>query len=250
MEETDYLDLITKEDHAEAAWKATFEQLLQPDIPAWNEFDLCNIPSNSPTRLIVPQLTAQLGLSLNETVSEVCPIIPLPESFEAYLLQIDSKQRREIKRKLRRATGAEATLRVVGPEDDIEQAVEDFLDLLQRSTYEKRDWLNAGRTALFHETAVSAQKAGTLQLMFMEVNGRYAATLFNFAYKNRIWVYNSGLDTSAFGNLSLGVVISAKAIEHAIQNGYTEFDFLRGDEQYKYRFGAKDTEIYRLHITK
>jgi CelD/BcsL family acetyltransferase involved in cellulose biosynthesis len=50
--------------------------------------------------------------------------------------------------------------------------------------------------------------------------------------------------------LSLGVVLTAKAIEHAIENGRSTFDFLRGNETYKYRFGAKDTEIYRLAISR
>ena len=89
---------------------------------------------------------------------------------------------------------------------------------------------------------------GTLQLMFIEVDGRRAAALFNFVYKGRTWVYNSGLDPDAFGRLSLGVVLSAAAIETATQLGFHSFDFLRGDETYKYRFGAKDTEIFRLMI--
>jgi CelD/BcsL family acetyltransferase involved in cellulose biosynthesis len=41
--------------------------------------------------------------------------------------------------------------------------------------------------------------------------------------------------------LSAGIVLVARMIEDAVGRGYTEFDFLRGDEQYKYRLGAKDT---------
>ena len=84
----------------------------------------------------------------------------------------------------------------------------------------------------------------------MEVDGRKAAALFNFEYNGRIWVYNSGLDPDAFGSLSLGVVLTAKAIEHAIENKNKIFDFLRGNETYKYRFGAQDTYIYRETIRK
>ena len=105
----------------------------------------------------------------------------------------------------------------------MEQAVDEFLELLQKSTYEKRDWLNEGRRAVFHEAAAAAAGAGTLQLLFAEVNGQKAAALFNFDYDGRIWVYNSGLDPAAFGSLSLGVVLTAKAIERAIENGRTEF---------------------------
>ncbi|HUM72501.1 MAG TPA: GNAT family N-acetyltransferase, partial [Chloroflexota bacterium] len=96
----------------------------------------------------------------------------------------------------------------------------------------------------------AAHQDGYLQLLFMEVDGRKAATLLNFDYNNRIWVYNSGLDPVNFSNLSLGVVITAKAIEYAADHGRATFDFLRGNETYKYRFGAQDTVIYRQQISK
>ena len=250
VEETDYLDLITSAQHAEIAWTAVLETITQPQFPEWHTAQLYNIPTDSPSRVILSELAQKHNLSCQEEIVEVCPIIPLPDSFDAYLTQIDSKQRREIKRKLRRATGAEAQLVIIGPDDDLKQAVNEFLGLLQKSTFEKNDWLNDGRRAIFHETAQTAMKAGTLQLMFMEVDGTKAATLFNFDYNGRIWVYNSGLDPAAFGQLSLGVVLTAKAIEWASENGRSTFDFLRGNETYKYRFGAKDSKIYKVTLKK
>ncbi len=250
VEETDYLDLICAADNNEAVWTAVFDCLCDPGFPAWKGLDLCNIPEASPTRTFLPQEIKRRGFSFHEDVIEVCPIIDLPDSFETYLDAIDSKQRREIQRKLRRANGADAKLVRIGKNDDLSAAVDEFLSLLQKSTFEKREWLNEGRRAVFHDTAQSALAAGILQLLFIEVEGRKAAALFNFEYNGRVWVYNSGLDPDAFGNLSLGVVLTAKAIELAINNGNTQFDFLRGNETYKYRFGAKDTRIYRQEIRK
>ncbi len=248
MQETDYLDIIVDANHAEVAWTAVFDCICSDAFPQWHELDLFNIPQASPSRQILQNLAQARGFSFAESRAEVCPVISLPGSFDDYLASIDSKQRREVNRKLRRAKGAEVQLIQVGAYADIHQAVIEFLELLQKSTHEKRDWLNDGRTALFHDVAAAAQKAGTLQLVFVEVDGRKAAALFNFDYKDRVWVYNSGLDPAAFGNLSLGVVISAKAIELATQNGRSKFDFLRGYEIYKYRFGAEDTEIFRIQI--
>ena len=250
VEETDYLDLITPTEQAETAWRAILDCLCSPNFPVWHAIDLCNVPEASPTRSILLAEAQRRGFLFQESIHEVCPVIPLADTFEGYLDSIDSKQRREIKRKLRRAAGADAELLIVGPDDDVETAVSDFLDLLQMSTFEKRDWLTEGRRAVFYDAARAAQKAGTLQLLFMEKNGKKAAGLFNFDYKGRIWVYNSGLDPALFGALSLGVVITAKAIEYAIENGRTSFDFLRGNETYKYRFGAQDTTIYRLHLER
>ncbi len=250
IEETDYLDLIVEARHAEEAWHLILSTLFSEQYPKWRLLELCNIPAISPTRTILPRLSEDLSQFVVESVNEVCPVIQLPESFDTYLQSLDSKQRREIRRKLRRAQGSDAELQIIGKEDDVHQAVTDFLVLLQKSTFEKRDWLNDGRRALFYSVAEAAQESNMLQLMFLKVDGRKAAALFNFDYGNRIWVYNSGLDPDAFGNLSLGVVLTAKAIEWGIENGRSEFDFLRGSETYKYRFGAEDTTIYRLQISR
>jgi len=141
-------------------------------------------------------------------------------------------------------------LEQIGAEDDLEAAVDEFLRLLQKSTPDKKDWLNEGRRAVFHQVARAALNAGILQLLFLKVAGYRAAALFNFAYRDRIWVYNSGLDPENFAHLSAGVVLSALTIEKAIQQSYKTFDFLRGSEQYKYRFGAQDTTVHRINIRK
>ena len=250
VEETDYLDLIASNDHAERVWQATWECLQRSDVPQWTTLELCNIPADSPTRSILPALAQKYSIPIQEEIMEVCPVISLPKSMDAYLESLDSKQRRELNRKLRRAEAAGIETIIVEEPHDIDVEVDNFLDLLQKSTYEKRDWLNAGRRALFHEVGRAALEAGTLQLMFTTLEGQRAAALFNFDYKDRIWVYNSGLDPAAFSALSPGVIITAEAIAQAISLGRREFDFMRGDEEYKYRFGATDTKIYRLRIER
>ena len=50
--------------------------------------------------------------------------------------------------------------------------------------------------------------------------------------------------------LSLGTVLTARAIRHAIEaDGAAEFDFLRGNEPYKYKWGALDRYNRRVSIT-
>lgn len=248
IEESDYLDMITTAENAQAVWEAVFDSLSNDDSLNWDCIDLCNIPAHSPTPEILPRLAQSRGFSFHTEVSEVCPIIVLPETFDDYLAALDKKQRHEVRRKIRRADEAGLEIRIIGPDEDLETAVNHFLDLLQKSTPEKSEWLNEGRAALFHEIAAASQAQNMLQLMFAVIEGQLAATLFNFDYDGRVWVYNSGFDPEAFSHLSAGVVLTAKAIETAIENGRSTFDFLRGNETYKYRFGASDTTIHRITI--
>jgi len=248
-EETDYLDILVKEAHAEAVWAEIVSCLCCDACPDWDVMDLYNIPAASISRQIIPRLAHSRGFSFVEEVAEVCPIIPLESDFDGYLAGIDKKQRHEIRRKMRKAAGAGAELEIVDSLEAMPTAVDDFLALLQKSSADKQAWLNEGRTAVFHDVAEAALKQGTLLLMFMVVDGERISALFNFLYNGRVWVYNSGIDISQHGNLSLGVVLTAHAIQHGTVCGCGTFDFLRGNETYKYRFGAKDSEIFRYQLT-
>jgi CelD/BcsL family acetyltransferase involved in cellulose biosynthesis len=95
----------------------------------------------------------------------------------------------------------------------------------------------------------AAFQAGWLQLAFMEVDGQKAAGYLNFDYHDRIWVYNSGLNF-AFREYSPGWVLLGNLLQWANEHGRQAFDFMRGDEEYKYRFGAIDRHIVRASLRR
>jgi len=247
---SDYLDLIVEQGQEEAVYNALLDYL-ESKAPAWDLVDLCNIPQDSLTPVRLRQLAEARGYQTLVEVEDVCPVIDLPATWDDYLLSIDKKQRHEIRRKLRRADGeADTRFLVVGPGHDLRAAMGTFIDLHQKSAPEKDEFMDPVMQAFFYDAAQVLQAAGWLQLTFVEMNGVKAASLLNFDYGNHILVYNSGYDPLQFSHLSPGIVVTSRCIEHAIELGRARFDFLRGDEVYKYRFGAHDTEIRRLLIAR
>ncbi len=93
----------------------------------------------------------------------------------------------------------------------------------------------------------SAFQHGYLWLAFLEVGGVKAAAAVNFDYKNKLWGYNSGVGRD-FIELFPGWVLLAHQIQWACEHGRTEFDFMRGDEEYKYRFGGVNKYVMRVVI--
>ncbi|MGD8626716.1 MAG: GNAT family N-acetyltransferase, partial [Anaerolineae bacterium] len=183
-------------------------------------------------------------------VEDVCPIVALPDTWDAYLMSLDKKQRHEVRRKLRKAKGSGAEFYIVGAEHDLQAEMEAFIDLHQASAPEKDAFMDPQMQGFFLEVAQVLQDQGWLQLAFVEIRGEKSASLLNFDYGNSILVYNSGYDPMKFRHLSPGIVVTARSIEQAISLGRDKFDFLRGDEEYKYRFGAQDTEVRRLLLAK
>jgi CelD/BcsL family acetyltransferase involved in cellulose biosynthesis len=130
----------------------------------------------------------------------------------------------------------------------LDRDVDDFLQLMANDP-EKAKFLTPAMRTQMHSIIQAAYNAGWLQLAFIEVDGEKAAGYLNFDYNNHIWVYNSGLDFR-FSELSPGWVLLGYLLEWANEHQRKYFDFMRGDEQYKYRFGAIDRRVIRLTVRK
>ena len=178
------------------------------------------------------------------------PYIPLPGDWDAYLASIDKKQRHEIRRKIRRADEYYLPVRwyITQDGETLDREVDSFLDLMGHDP-DKAKFLTPAMRAQLHSIVRAAFNAGWLQLSFIEVNGEKAAGYLNFDYLNHIWVYNSGLDFR-FSEISPGWVLLAHLLEWANDNKRQYFDFMRGAEDYKYRFGAIDRQVMRITMRK
>ena len=248
---SDYLDFIVARDYVEAVYDAVWNFLSGAQAPAWDEINLCNLPHTSPTPAILGRLAAAAGYSSSTSVGDVCPVITLPATFEAYLAGLDKKQRHEIRRKARRIQeAAQVRWYVVEGGETLPADIESFIDLHQRSTVEKEGFWDEAMKAFFRAMAASMAARGWLKLYFIELSGVRAAALLCFDYRDEILVYNSGYDPANFAQLSPGNVLVAYCIEHAIQLGRSRFDFLRGDEEYKFRFGAQPEPVHHLRIRR
>ncbi|MGR6997482.1 GNAT family N-acetyltransferase [Yinghuangia aomiensis] len=63
--------------------------------------------------------------------------------------------------------------------------------------------------------------------------------LYGFLWQGTFSYYQTGWDP-ALARLSLGTVLVAETVAAVRAEGADVFDFLRGAEEYKYRFGAVD----------
>lgn len=250
---SDYLDIIARRGHEQAVCSALLDLLEEPQALGftWDVLDLCNIPQHSATLRLMGPMAAERGYRVTSQVQEVCPILELAADWEEYLAGLPGKERRELRRKLRKASPhAGVEWYIVGPEHDLAAEVDRFLGLMALSHPDKAEFLHAEHRDFIQDIARMAWEAGWLELAFLTVDGEPAASMFDFSYNNRTLLYNSGLDAARYRALSPGIVLSAFLIRHSIEAGREAFDFLRGDEGYKYRLGGVDTTVHELVIRR
>ncbi|MEO1163890.1 MAG: GNAT family N-acetyltransferase [Chloroflexota bacterium] len=245
---TDYVDFLVDAEYADDVF-ASIAQALVDNKDKYDNIDFCNIPAESQSYTAFPEVLTENGFTTETARQEVCPVVTLDGDFDTYLGSLDKKQRKELQRKLRRAKGAGDSINfyIVGDEHDLDAEIEKFLDLMASSHPEKAEFLADEANRTFMQKIIPAMRdAGWLQLNFLEVVGDPAASYLNFIYNDEVLVYNSGLDPQKAAALSPGIILLCYNIQHAIENEHGIFNFLRGDESYKYKMGGVDTEIFNL----
>ena len=244
---SDYLDLIAADGAHLASWRAILRALGEPGAPDWREISLRGIPEASPT---LPALEEATGGAVSISREEVCPVIALPDSWSAYAGALGAKEERDLRRKIRKARMEEGlAYHRTGAADALAGDLDDFISLHALSQPEKADFWNPERKSFFADVSRKMLALGYLDLTIMRVDGHPVASNLSFDYGNRIYLYNSGFDPLE-RELSAGVVLLAHKLDEAIQAGRSAFDMLRGDEAYKYRFGARDEHILRAHLKR
>lgn len=166
-------------------------------------------------------------------VHEVAAVLHLPESIDEYMTSIGKKERHEVRRKRRRYEGALGEVR-----HEIHTgtgwAFDEFLRLHAMAEGEKGYFMTPERRSFFADLA---DLDGWRFDLLRADDDIASAIVFGYVDDSGYYLYNSGYD-SAFSDSSPGVVLLGVMIEQAIAESRPRFDFLKGDETYKFRLGA------------
>lgn len=250
VEISDFLDLIARPDDLPGFIADLLAHLTGPDAPAWQRLEWLNLLEDSPTLPALKAAAEAAGLTYTQERLQPAPYIPLNGDFDAWLESIDGKERQELRRKLRNAGRYPAPVSWYRLEDEatFDDEFAQF-GLLMKQERGKQDFLTPEMGQQMAAIARAALKAGYLDLRFLTVGKQKAAALFCFDYKNRLWGYNSGLE-NRFADLSPGAVLLGFTLMDACETNREAFDFMRGDEEYKFRYGGVPRWVVRARIER
>ncbi len=225
---SDYLDVL-----GDAS--AALDALPGVDCQMWDLQQLR--PSSTLLSATIPDRFAD-----NIEEQEPCPVLSL-EGAGAELESLLSTHVRKKLRYYRRSLARLGDVRVEAANDSNLDELLEALYALHAARWRRRNLpgvLADPAAQQFHrEVARGFLRAGALRMYATRVNERIVAIFYGFAHGSTVYYYLSGYDPE-LEKLSIGTLIVAHAIEHAVHEGATSFDFLRGAEDYKYVWGAKD----------
>ncbi len=163
-------------------------------------------------------------------------VVGLPADSPTWLASLPKKHRHELRRKRRRFVDALGEPLLERRSDA--EAFNAFV-AMHRSSREGKGGFMTERMERFFRSLITDVGAS---IDLITVAGSPVAAAFGFVDAKAHYVYNSAYAEDA-ADASPGIVLLASMIERSIDEGLQRFDFLKGDEQYKYRLGAIDRPL-------
>jgi CelD/BcsL family acetyltransferase involved in cellulose biosynthesis len=249
-EVTDYMGPVGLPDRQEAVAKELWAALASRDD--WRDADLRGLPEDRPWLGLLADAAAGIGLDV-EVVDDqngVAPFLALPDTWEAYLEGLPAKLRHEIKRKAKKLEAETGPYRIMtATQENLHALLDRFVELHRMSEGPKGVFMQPGMEIFFRRLGEAFGPAGIFRLTFIEVGGQLAAGTIGFEFGGTSSLYNSAFDRT-WGALAPGMVLVGEDIRLAIEDGCRAFDLLKGDYQYKYRFGAVPRAVKRIVVSR
>ncbi|MCX5388868.1 GNAT family N-acetyltransferase [Streptomyces sp. NPDC006482] len=147
-------------------------------------------------------------------------------------------------RRRRQLAAAGVSFRWVPPQEMTAEVIDTVIGLHQARQKVKGTTTSfgPGRRAFHLRLQERAAPGRGPAALLAEREGSAVGAVYGFLWQKTFAYYNGGWD-EAYARMSLGTVLLHQTIAAMAEAGVETFDFLRGDEGYKYRsFGARDRQ--------
>lgn len=239
---TDRLDMLVAPDHPAA--EAMILKHLEACADGWTRCDFRDLPVTS-------ALAAWNGGTARASRLDPeapCPVLSLSAASPDLTGTVPAKMLANLRNR-RRCAEARGPVAVRMADARSLNAMLDLLLRLHALRWgaQGQTGVLAGLEAFHRDVATRFLGRGWLRLFTLCIGARAAAVTYGFQVRDQAYFYIGGLDPDLTA-LSPGSLVIQHAIGQAVRDGASSFDFLRGAEPYKYKWGARDLRQVRRQV--
>jgi CelD/BcsL family acetyltransferase involved in cellulose biosynthesis len=242
----DYLDFVVAPGKERDFFQVLLDDLRDKMV---KNLDLRPLRPDSTVLAQLISIAQNRGYDVTCRSEDVSLELDLPATWNEYLATLNTKQRHEVRRKLRRlwkAGNVEHHCVEVGK--GAEDCLDTFLRLFSLSKDEKARFMDTKMESFFRSLARAMAGIGLLRLGVLQLDNVPAAMTMGFDYNDSHYLYNSAYDPQ-FSYLSVGLLCKVLCLKESIEKGKKKWNFLKGGEPYKYQLGGQEVPLYSCQIT-
>jgi CelD/BcsL family acetyltransferase involved in cellulose biosynthesis len=254
---SDYLGILCHPAREEAVVESLADYLVNSafdgaaDALRWDLLWLDGIDAEDRTMCAFVAQLAALGCAVHRRAGVNCWRMELPTDWASYLASFGKSRRRDMRRLEQKLLDTDrVVLHRVTRMEELSAAMDILVDLHQRRRRSLGDagcFASARFLAFYRDVVPDLLRRGQLQFCWLELDGKPVAAEFQLVGNGVLYEYQSGIDPAAMEHRP-GNLINAAILRQAIASGYLAFDFLRGDEPYKARLGARPRPTVEFRV--
>ena len=245
---TDYGTILTRAGFEDAVSDSIARFLTDHDRE-WDTLVLDGVDADDSACASFVDKMQAYGNSTDTVPGTQCWRLQLPATWDEIYPAMSRTLRRQI-RKLNSISSERFTFRTADSADSLAEGLDILVNLHQRR-WEAKGKAGCFSSPVFQEFLFDAaqrlMEGGNLDLSWVEYKGQPAAIHFNVISPSAIFGYQRGLDPAHL-DLEPGKALHINTLKRAIGQGQAYVDYLRGDEDYKRRWGAKPHVVCRFTV--
>jgi len=247
---SDYMDFIVRPGYEARCCRSVLRHLRQDCPVRYELIELDAVCSDSGLYRYASTRCATDG-STSIAFRFQCPRAPLQSSFEDYLKGLSSSTRYAIGRRERGFASEFPRHQVTHVDMTREPGLLDALFELHRRRWETvttaASTFYSDFRMRFNRDLLGRLGDGDGYFTVVSTDGRPVSIVYTFAYKKNAFFYQNGW-APEFARHGVGLIAIQHAIRHAARAGFSSFDFLRGEEDYKFKFCRDVRNAYVVRI--
>jgi CelD/BcsL family acetyltransferase involved in cellulose biosynthesis len=231
---------------------ASFLDYLAKERRVWDFCGFNTLPANSPALKAWLNYLHQQRWPVFD-YSRVASAICMPESWEAYLQQLSSENRKNLERYSRRlGKRYRSQIYRCTRESQLQVCLEALFRLHQarwQAAGEQGTFASQARRNFYYELSRALLARDWLELWVLELDGVIAAVQYAFRYERTVFQLQEGVDPARSSD-RLGFVLRGHIIKELIAQGVRNYDFLGGELGYKASWAAQMGSYVNLEFAR
>jgi CelD/BcsL family acetyltransferase involved in cellulose biosynthesis len=254
---SDYLGILCQPAMEEVVVDALADYLVEnafadgPDALNWDLLDLGGVDVEDRAVAGLVDCLAVSGCTVHRRPGANCWRLELPTDWNGYVASLGKNLRRDVRRLERDLLGTDrVVLHSVSRLDELRLAMDILVELHQRRRImlgEEGCFASARFLDFYYGVVPDLLCRGQVQFHWLELDGKAVAAEYQLVGSGILYAYQAGVNPDALAH-EPGKLINLAILRQAIERGYRAFDFLRGDEPYKARFGARPRPTVEFRV--
>jgi CelD/BcsL family acetyltransferase involved in cellulose biosynthesis len=241
---SDYLDVLTQKGREKEISTALYAYLHGEGRTCWDQLLLSDMRADSLFLLHFMNRLDEEGRYVELKRGAYCPVTQLPDTEDGLYSMLSPGWRKKFKQDMRVSKRDYEVSHVVFDGSEVEGQLEAFFQMYE----EKGGWPGEQLHSILKKLLKKYDGNIPFQLDYLFFDGKPLAALFHFKFNQIVSMYLMAVDKQCNPKISIGNLLVGYSIKNAISSGFKQYDFLKGDERYKFHWSNSGHCTLQLNV--